>query len=226
MIFGIILIFHVDLRKNLRFMAKLIKVHPENPHERAIEQIVEVLKNGGLIIYPSDTVYGLGCDITNAKAMDKLCRLKGIKPEKAQFSFVCNDLSHLSHYTKPISNVNFKLLKRALPGPFTFVLEASNNLPNTYKNHKTVGIRVPDHLVPQMIVEKLGNPIASTSIKDDDEIIEYTTDPELIAEKFDKLVDLVIDSGMGDNHASTIVDITNDDAVVLREGKGDINEFL
>lgn len=207
-------------------MAKLIKVHPENPHERAIDQIVEVLKKGGLVIYPSDTVYGLGCDITNMKAMEKLAQLKGVKLEKSQFSFVCNDLSHLSQYTKPISNSNFKLLRRALPGPFTFVLEASNNLPSAYKNRKTVGIRVPNHLIPQMIVEKLGNPIASTSIKDDDEIIEYTTDPELIAEKFDKLVDLVIDSGVGDNRASTIVDITNDDVVVLREGKGDINEFL
>lgn len=207
-------------------MAKLIKVHPENPHERAIQQIVEVLKNGGLVIYPSDTVYGLGCDITNLKAMEKLAKLKGVKLDKSQFSFVCNDLSHLSHYTKPISNSNFKLLRRALPGPFTFVLEASNNLPNSYKNRKTVGIRVPNHLIPKMIVEKLGNPIASTSIKDDDEIIEYTTDPELIAEKFDKLVDLVVDSGMGDNQASTIVDLTNDEVVVLREGKGDINAFI
>ena len=207
-------------------MAKLIKVHPENPHERAIDQIVEVLKNGGLIIYPSDTVYGLGCDITNMKAMERLAKLKGVKLEKSQFSFVCNDLSHLSQYTKPISNSNFKLLRRALPGPFTFVLEASNNLPNAYKNRKTVGIRVPDHHIPKCIIEKLGNPIASTSIKDDDEIIEYTTDPELIAEKFDKLVDLVIDSGVGDNQASTIVDITNDEVVVLREGKGNIDDFL
>lgn len=207
-------------------MAKLIKVHPENPHERAIEQIVEVLKDGGLIIYPSDTVYGLGCDITNTKAMEKLARLKGIKLEKAQFSFVCNDLSHLAHYTKPISNSNFKLLKRALPGPFTFVLEASNNLPNTFKTRKTVGIRVPNHLVPQMIVEKLGNPIASTSIKDDDEIIEYTTDPELIVEKYDKLVDLVIDSGVGENIASSIIDISDGEITIIREGKGDINEYL
>jgi tRNA threonylcarbamoyl adenosine modification protein (Sua5/YciO/YrdC/YwlC family) len=207
-------------------MAKLLKVHPENPHERAIEQIVEVLKNDGLIIYPSDTVYGLGCDITSTKAMEKLARLKGVKLEKSQFSFVCNDLSHLSQYTKPISNSNFKLLRRALPGPFTFVLEASNNLPNTYKNRKTVGIRVPDHLVPRCIVEKLGNPIASTSIYDDDEILEYTTDPELIAEKFDKLVDLVVDSGMGGNHASTIIDLTNDEVTVIREGKGDINAYL
>lgn len=207
-------------------MAKLIKVHPENPHERAIDQIVEVLRKGGLIIYPSDTVYGLGCDITNSKAMDQLCRIKGIKPEKAQFSFVCNDLSHLSQYTRPISNSNFKLLKRALPGPFTFVLEASNNLPAKYKNRHTVGIRVPDHLVPQMIVEKLGNPIASTSIKDEDEILEYTTDPELITEKFDKWVDLVVDSGVGENVASTIVDLSGDDVVVLREGKGDIGSYL
>lgn len=207
-------------------MAKLIKVHPENPHERAIEQIVKVLKNDGLIIYPSDTVYGLGCDITSTKAMEKLARLKDVKLEKSQFSFVCNDLSHLSQYTKPISNSNFKLLRRALPGPFTFVLEASNNLPNTYKNRKTVGIRVPNHLVPRCIVEKLGNPIASTSIYDDDEILEYTTDPELIADKFDKLVDLVVDSGMGDNHASTIVDLTNDEITVIREGKGDINAYL
>lgn len=207
-------------------MAKLIKVHPENPHERAIDQVVDVLKKGGLIIYPSDTVYGLGCDITNAKAMEKLCRIKGIKPEKAQFSFVCNDLSHLAYYTRQISNSHFKLLKRALPGPFTFVLEASNNLPSTYKNRKTVGIRVPEHLVPRMIVEKLGNPIASTSIYDEDEIIEYTTDPELIVERFDKLVDLVIDSGVGDNRASSVIDLTSDEVIILREGKGNINDFL
>lgn len=207
-------------------MAKIIKVHPENPHERAINQIVEVLQKGGLIIYPSDTVYGLGCDITNTKAMEKLARIKGVKLDKSQFSFVCNDLSHLSNYTKQISNSNFKLLRRALPGPFTFVLEANSNLPNAFKHRKTVGIRVPDHLVPQMIVEKLGNPIASTSIRDEDEIIEYTTDPELIAEKYDKLVDLVIDSGMGDNIASTIVDISGTEIEVLREGKGDINDYL
>src|SRR5690554_5378992 len=207
-------------------MAKLINVHPENPHERAIEQIVEVSKNGGVIMYPSDTVYGLGCDITHPKAREKLCRITGIKPEQAQFSFVCNDLSHLAYYTRQISNSHFKLLKRGLPGPFTFVLEASNNLPHTYKNRKTVGIRVPDHLIPRMIVEKLGNPIASTSIYDEDEIIEYTTDPELIAEKFDKLVDVVVDSGSGGNIASTVIDISADEVLVLREGKGDIYSYL
>lgn len=207
-------------------MAKIIKVHPENPHERAIDQIVEVLKNGGLVIYPSDTVYGLGCDITHAKAMEKLCRIKGVRPEKAQFSFVCNDLSHLSFYTKPISTSNFKLLKRALPGSFTFVMEASNNLPPTYKNRKTVGIRVPNHFVPQMIVEKLGNPIASTSIRNDDEITEYITDPELILEEYGNLVDLVVDSGAGGNIASSIIDISGEEVVILREGKGDINDYL
>ena len=207
-------------------MAKLIRIHPDNPQEKAIDQVVEVLKQGGLIIYPSDTVYGLGCDITNYKAMENLARLKGVKLDKSQFSIVCNDLSHLSNFTRPISNSTFKVLKRALLGPFTFVLQASGNLPLAYKGKKTVGIRVPDHLVPRRIVEKLGNPIASTSIYDEDEILEYTTDPELIAEKWDKLVDVVIDSGYGNNVASSIIDATENEMVILREGKGDINEFL
>src|SRR5690625_6563116 len=170
-------------------MAKIIKVHPENPHERAINQIVEVLQKGGIIIYPSDTVYGLGCDITNTKAMEKLARIKGVKLDKSQFSFVCNDLSHLSNYTKQISNSNFKLLRRALPGPFTFVLEANSNLPNDFKHRNTVGIRVPVDLVSQMIVEKLGNHIALTSIHDEDEVIVYTTYPELIYDTYNIMVD-------------------------------------
>lgn len=206
-------------------MAQYIRIHPDNPQEKSIDQIVKILREGGLIIYPSDTVYGLGCDITNQKAMEKLARIKGIKLDKAQFSIVCNDLSHLSNYTLPIDNATFRILKRALPGPFTFVMNASKNLPSSYKGKKTVGIRVPAHLVPQMIVEKLGNPIASTSIYDEDEIIEYTTDPELIYEKWDNLVDAVIDSGYGDNVASTVVDLT-DGVEVIREGKGDIEEYL
>ena len=206
-------------------MAQLIRIHPENPQEKSIEQVVKILRDGGLIIYPSDTVYGLGCDITNQKAMEKLARIKGVKLDKAQFSIVCNDLSHLSQFTLPIDNSTFKILKRALPGPFTFVMNASRNLPSAYKGKKTVGIRVPDHLVPRAIVEKLGNPIASTSIYDEDEIVEYTTDPELIFEKWDKLVDAVIDSGYGDNVASTVVDMT-DGVEVLREGKGDIEDYL
>ncbi len=207
-------------------MAKILKIHPDNPSEKQINEVVEVLKKGGIIIYPSDTVYGLGCDIFNHKAMEKLARIKGVKPEKAQFSFVCSDLSDLSKFSKPIDTVIFKLLKRALPGPFTFILNAANNLPSTYKSKKTVGIRVPDHNIPRMIVERLGNPIASTSTHSDDEIMEYSTDPELIAEKYDKLVDLVIDSGVGDYTASTIVDVTSGEPELLREGKGDLNLYL
>lgn len=206
-------------------MAHYIRIHPDNPQEKAIDQIVKILRDGGLVIYPSDTVYGLGCDITNQKAMEKLARLKGVKLDKAHFSIICNDLSNLSNFTLPIDNSTFKILKRALPGPFTFVMNASKNLPSAYKGKKTVGIRVPDHLVPRMIVEKLGNPIASTSIYDEDEIIEYTTDPELIFEKWENLVDAVVDSGYGDNVASTVVDMT-DGVEVLREGKGDIEDYL
>lgn len=201
-------------------MAKILRIYPENPQENTINEVVKTLRDGGLIIYPSDTVYALGCDINNIKAMEKLAQIKKIKLEKAQFSIICNDLSHLSSFTKPIDTATFRILKNHVPGPFTFILEANKNLPLAYKGHKTVGIRVPDHSVPQLIVEKLGNPIASTSIKDDDEIIEYTTDPELIAEKYDHLVDIVIDSGYGDNVASTIVDLTSDEPEIIREGKG------
>ncbi len=203
-------------------MAKIIRIHPENPQEQMIGQVVQTLKKGGLIIYPSDTVYALGCDINNLKAMEKLASLKKIKLEKAHFSIVCNNLSHLSDFTRPIETSVFRVLKNNLPGPFTFVLEANKNLPLAYKGKKTIGIRVPDHLVPQMIVQQLGHPIASTSIKDDDEILEYSTDPELIAEKYDHLVDLVIDSGYGDNTASTIVDLTEGDPQILRSGKGEL----
>lgn len=207
-------------------MAKILKIHPENPSEKQIDQIVSILKKGGVIIYPTDTVYGLGCDIFNHKAMEKLARIKGIKLEKAKFSFVCSDLSDLAKFSKPIDNSIFKLLKRTLPGPFTFILNATNNLPSIYKNKKTVGIRIPDNPIPRMIVEKLGNPIASTSTYSDDEIIEYTTDPELIAEKYDKLVDWVIDSGMGDHTASTVVDVTSGNPVILRQGKGILEPYL
>ncbi|MEC5395596.1 L-threonylcarbamoyladenylate synthase [Bergeyella sp. RCAD1439] len=203
-------------------MAKLLKIYPENPQEALIEEIVKVLKNGGLIIYPSDTVYALGCDINNLKAMEKLAQIKKTKLEKAQFSIICNDLSHLSDFTRPIDNATFRLLKNHVPGPFTFILEANKNLPLAYKGKKTIGIRVPDHSVPQLIVEKLGRPIASTSIKDDDEILEYTTDPELIAEKYNALVEIVIDSGYGDHTASTIVDLTGAEPEILRQGKGQL----
>lgn len=203
-------------------MAKILKIYPENPQESAINEVVKILKNGGLIIYPSDTVYALGCNIFDIRAMEKLAQLKKTKLDKAQFSIICNDLSHLSEFTKPIDSATFRFLKNRVPGPFTFILEANKNLPLAYKGKKTVGIRVPDHPIPKLIVEKLGHPIASTSIKDDDEVIEYSTDPELIAEKYDHLVDIVIDSGYGDNVASTIVDLTSGEPEVLRQGKGEM----
>ncbi|WP_124640552.1 MULTISPECIES: L-threonylcarbamoyladenylate synthase [Amniculibacterium] len=201
-------------------MAKLLKIYPDNPQENLIKEVVDCLKNGGIIIYPSDTVYALGCNIFDIRAMEKLAKIKKTKLEKAHFSIICNDLSHLSQFTRPIDTTVFRFLKSHLPGPFTFILEANKSLPLAYKGNKTVGIRVPDHTVPQLIVEKLGHPIASTSIKDEDEIIEYATDPELIAEKYDHLVDIVIDSGYGDNHASTIVDLCSGSPEVIREGKG------
>ncbi len=201
-------------------MAKILKIYPDNPQESFIVEVVKTLQKGGIIIYPSDTVYALGCDINNIKAMEKLAHIKKMKLDKAQFSIICNDLSHLSDFTRPIDTAIFRILKNNVPGPFTFILEANKNLPLAYKGKKTIGIRVPDHPVPQLIVQKLGHPIASTSIKDDDEILEYSTDPELIAEKYDHLVDIVIDSGYGDNMASTIVDLTSGEPEILREGKG------
>jgi len=198
----------------------LVKLFNENPNPREILRIVDVLRDGGIIIYPTDTVYGLGCDITNARAVEKVARIKGVKVEKNNFSFICSDLSHLADYTKPIPNHIFKLMKKNLPGPFTFLLEANNNLPKYFKGKKTVGIRVPDNNIIREIVRQLGNPILSTSIKDDDEILEYTTDPELIEEKYGEITDLVIDGGYGELIPSTIVDCTGDEIEITREGKG------
>ena len=204
-------------------MADFIKIYNKNPNPKEIQKVVKVLKNGGLIIYPTDTVYGLGCDITNTKALEKIAIIKGVKLGKANFSFVCNDLSHLSNYIKQIDSSTFKLLKRALPGPYTFILPGSNNLPKAFKKRKTVGIRIPDNNIARTLVEALGNPIVSSSIRDDDDILEYITDPELIFEKWNNLVDLVIDGGYGDNLASTIIDLTTDFPEVIREGKGSID---
>jgi len=205
----------------------LIRIYQENPNEKAIEQIVNILKKGGIIIYPTDTVYGLGCDITNPKAIERIAKLKGLKPEKANFSFICYDLSHISDYIKPIDNSTFRVLKKALPGPFTFIFNASHKVPKLLSsNKKTVGIRVPDNNIARCIVQKLGNPILSTSIRDEDDIIEYSTDPELIHEKYEDYVDIVIDGGYGDNIASTVIDCTNGEFEVLREGKGVLTDFL
>lgn len=205
----------------------LIKLYPENPNERHIQQIVEVLQKGGVIIYPTDTVYGLGCDITNSKAIEKICRIRNIKPEKANFSFICYDLSHISDYTRQIDNETYRVIKKALPGPFTFIFNANKNVPKLLSsNKKTVGIRIPDNSIARAIVKALGNPIISTSIHDDDEIIEYSTDPELIHEKYEEIVDMVIDGGYGGNEPSTIVDCSEGEFEILRQGKGDLSLYL
>lgn len=205
----------------------LLKIHPDNPGERHLKIITDCLKSGGVIIYPTDTVYGLGCDVTQIRAVDRVAQIKGIKREKANFSFICHSLSQLSAYTRPIPNHTFKIMRRALPGPFTFILEANNEVPHFFQSKKkSVGIRIPDHNVPVQIVEHLGNPIMTTSIHNEDEIIDYLTDPELIYEKFRKLVDIVIDSGHCGLIPSTVIDCTNDDMRVVRQGKGDIEAFL
>lgn len=205
-------------------MAELLKLYEENPSPKKIQKIAEVLRKGGLVIYPTDTVYGLGCDITNNEALKKIAQLKGIKVEKAKLSFVCEDLSDLSEYAK-VNNNAFKILKRSLPGPYTFILKGSSNLPTIFKKKKNVGIRVPDNSIARSIVEELGNPIVSTSIKDEDEVVEYTTDPSLIYEKWAKHVDIVIDADYGGNIASTVVDLTSDEPALIREGKGDLAIF-
>ena len=201
-------------------MAFFVKVYNQNPNATEINKIVGILKKGGLIIYPTDTVYGLGCDITNAKAVEKIARIKGIKVDKSNFSFICNDLSHLSDYVKQIDTPTYKLLKRALHGPYTFILPGSKSLPKVFKKKKTVGIRIPNNNIVRAIVKALGNPIISTSIHDEDDVIEYTTDPELIFEKWEHLVDGVIDGGFGGNLASTIIDLTDAVPKIIREGKG------
>ncbi|GET21320.1 L-threonylcarbamoyladenylate synthase [Prolixibacter denitrificans] len=203
----------------------LIRIYDENPNQRDILKVVEVLRNGGVIVYPTDTIYGIGCDITQPKAVERVARLKNLKPEKADFSFICHDLSHISDFSKPISNPVFKMMKKNLPGPFTFIIQANSQVPKMFKNRKkSVGVRVPDNNIIREIVRELGNPVMSTSVRDEDEILEYTTDPELIEEKFGDLVDLVIDGGYGDNIPSTVVDCTGDVPEIVRQGKGELIE--
>lgn len=202
----------------------LLEMHPENPEPRKIKQVLEVLQKGGLIIYPTDTIYGLGCDITNHKAVERICRIKGISPEKANFSFICADLSNISEYTRPFSTSIYKLMRRCLPGPYTFILNAGGAVPKLLKNKKkTVGIRVPNSPIVRDLVNGLGQPIMSTSIKnldEDDDIIEYPTDPYEIHEQYSHLVDLVIDGGFGGNEPSTVVDCTGEEPELLRLGAG------
>jgi len=203
----------------------LLKIHPETPGERQIKIVTEKLQEGGVIIYPTDSVYGLGCDVYNHKAIEKLARIKGIKPEKAQFSFIFYDLSQISEYTRQINNNIFKLMKKNLPGPFTFILEANNNVPKLFKSKKkTIGLRIPDNNIAREIVRELGNPIVTTSVYDDDEIIEYTTDPELIYDNYSGKVDLVIDGGFGNNEPSTVLDCTGGEIEIIRQGIGELEE--
>ncbi|MFS4469064.1 L-threonylcarbamoyladenylate synthase [Maribacter sp. 2210JD10-5] len=204
-------------------MAEFIKIYEENPNPKEIKRVVDTLRKGGLVIYPTDTVYGLGCDIMNTRALEKIARIKGIKLAKANWSFICADLSNLSDYARQIDTPTFKILKRALPGPYTFILNGNNNLPTVFKKKKTVGIRVPNNSITKALVEELGNPIVSTSIRDDDDVLEYTTDPELIYEKWENLVDIVVDGGYGGNMASTIVDLSTGYPEIIREGKGNLD---
>ncbi|MBT7851011.1 MAG: threonylcarbamoyl-AMP synthase [Formosa sp.] len=204
-------------------MAEFLKIYPENPNPKAIEKVVKILKEGGLIIYPTDTVYGLGCDITNVKALERIAKIKGVKLERSNFSFICHDLSNLSDYVTQIETPIFKLLKRVLPGPYTFILPGANTLPHPFKKKKTVGIRIPDNPIALGIVEVLGNPIVSTSIHDEDEILEYTTDPELIYEKWGSKVDLVIDGGYGGNQPSTVIEVKGSEITIVRQGKGEVD---
>lgn len=200
----------------------LVKIYPQNPNPREIARVVGVLRSGGIIIYPTDTVYGLGCDITNQKAVEKIIKMKGLRPKDSHFSFICSDLSHISDFAR-VDNPTFKLMKKNLPGPFTFILPGLNKVPDYFiSKRKTVGIRIPDNSIPIEIVRELGNPIMTTSIKDDDEVVEYTTDPELIHERYENTVDIVIDGGYGDNIPSTVVDCTGIEPEIIREGKGEL----
>ena len=204
-------------------MAAFIKLYEENPNPEEIKKVVSILKKGGLIIYPSDSVYALGCDISNYKALEKVARIKGVKLDKANFSFVCESISNISSYVTHISTPTFKILKRALPGPYTFILPGNNNLPKAFKKKKEVGIRVPNNEIVLAIVRELGNPIISTSIYDEDEIVEYTTDPELIYEKWGSQVDIVIDGGYGGNIPTTVINLCGDEPKLIREGKGSLD---
>ena len=207
--------------------AELLKIHPENPDPRKMQKVTEVLKAGGVVIYPTDTIYGIGCDIFNQKAVERVCQIKGVKADKTQLSFICEDISNISEYVKRISTPVYKVMKKALPGPFTFILESSSKVPKIINaKKKTVGIRVPDHNIPRMMVKNLGNPIITTSIRDEDDVLEYTTDPSLIYEKFVNLVDIVIDGGYGNNTPSTVIDCTGDTIEVVRQGAGDISPFV
>ncbi len=200
---------------------QFIKLYEQNTNQRDVDKIVKVLENGGIIIYPTDSVYAMGCNALNSKAVEQIYKYRGLHAQKAKLSIICSDLSNISHYAK-VDNNQFKILKKNLPGPFTFILDASSKLPKIYKSRKTVGIRVPDNKILQHIVKSLGSPLLTASIKDEDEVIEYTTDPELIYERYQNEVDLVVDGGYGNNNPTTVVDLTGDEPEITRQGIGDL----
>ena len=206
--------------------AQLLRIHPESPELRKIARVVEVLQSGGVVIYPTDTVYAIGCDLINKKAVNRLLQLKGVKAKQLDMSFICTDLSQVSEYTRPLPNTVFKLLKRCTPGPFTFVLQANNSVPKILDRSKqTVGVRIPANNIPLAMVAELGNPLISASIKNEDEVVEYITDPELILKRYSGLVDIIIDGGIGGNVPSTVVDCSEGDINIVREGAGDIDSI-
>lgn len=205
----------------------LLEIHPDNPNPREMKKVVECLRDGGVVIYPTDTVYGMGCDIFKLRSIERIAKIKGVDPEKANFSIICSDLSHLSDFAKPIETRVYKVMRKALPGPFTFVLEAGGNVPKIFKaRKKTIGIRIPNNNIALEIVQQLGNPIVNTSIHDEDKVLEYTTDPELIHEKYKHTVDIVINGGYGNTQASTVVDCSNGNFDILREGLGNLDDFV
>lgn len=199
----------------------LLRIYPENPNPREVGRVAQVLRDGGLVVYPTDTVYAIGCDALNVRAVEQICKLKGVNPLKSNLSILCSNLSEVSEYAR-VSNAAFKLMKRNLPGPFTFVLPPSSHLPKIYKNKKEVGVRIPDNSIALALIHELGNPLLTMSVHDEDEIMEYTTDPELIHEKYIGVVDIVIDGGYGGLEASTVVNATDDEFTILRQGKGEL----
>lgn len=201
----------------------LVKLYEKNPNQKEINKIVDILKNGGAIIYPTDTVYAIGCDALNVRAVEKICKIKGLNPQKTNLSIICSDLSNISEYAK-VSNTIFKLMKKNLPGPFTFILNATNSLPKIYKNRKEVGIRIPDNAIVRTLVQELGNPILSTSVRNKDDILEYSADPELIEEEYGTIVDVVVDGGYGGLEPSTVINCTEDEIEIIRQGKGELKE--
>ena len=203
----------------------LLKIYPENPAPRHIQKVIEALNQGRIIIFPTDTVYAMGCDLFYHKAFQKIQQIKGQEKSKNNFSIIVKDLSMLSEYTLPIDNTIFRLIKKNLPGPFTFILNANSKVPKLFQSRKkTLGIRIPDNKILMSIVEELGHPLVTTSIHDEDKIVEYTTDPELIYEKYGHLVDIVIDGGYGDNEASTVIDCTTGNYEIIRQEKGILKE--